>query len=132
MTIETKVLNAYNNPSYEGTKEEFIKFGWQHTEDTQVKASRGYTLAYVLVRDKDMPNYQTLVELENKYLHLKLQRKTYSRIDGGWCLVAFLCFIVPGIIYVTVKSKQKRKIKNHNEEIQRQMNEILSQAKALL
>lgn len=132
MNIETKVLKAYNNLSYEGTKDELVKFGWQHTEDTQVHSGRGTTLAYVLVRDKDMPNYQKLVELEQEYLHLKLQKKTYNRIDGGWCLVAFLCFIVPGVLYVVLKSRQKRNIQKHNEEIQRQMNEVLSQAKALL
>ncbi|MDE7163822.1 MAG: hypothetical protein K2O04_00140 [Clostridiales bacterium] len=132
MNIETKVVEAYSYSSFDGSKEEYLKFGWTHTEDTQVHRGRGYKPAYVLARDKDMPNYNALTQLENEYFHLKHSKKTYNSMEWDNILLAFALFIIPGIIYVAVKLNQKKKIEEHNAEIQRQMNAVVSKAKPLL
>ena len=124
MNVETKTVGCQ--------VDEYKKFGWQHTEDTSVRTGRTSHTRHVLVRDKDMPNYRLICALESKYFSLSSQKKTYEPIDGGWCLVAFLLFIVPGILYVVIKSKQKHRIKEHNAEIDRQMDAVLAEVEPLL
>ena len=131
MNIETKVIDAYGM-SCEGSKEDYLNFGWKHTEDTQVHIGRGFKPAYVLARDTDMPNYKSITQLENEYFHLKRTKKTYVPMEGLNVLLAFLCLIVPGIIYVALKLNQKKRIREHNAEIQKQMNAVVVKAKALL
>ena len=132
MNIETKVVQAYSYSSYEGSKEEYLKFGWKHTEDTKVHAGRGYKQAYVLARDKDMPNYNSLVQLEKEYFNLKYSKKTYLEMEWENVLIAFALLIIPGIIYVSLKLNQKKKIKEHNAEVQKQMDAVVLKAKPLL
>ena len=124
MNVETKTVSE--------AVDHYLKFGWQHTEDTYERTGRLSVKKHVLVRDKDMPNYRLIVALEKKYFTLKSQMKTYSPVDFGWCLIAFLLFIVPGVIYLIVKSNQKHDIEMHNFTIQKQMNEVLAEVKPLL
>lgn len=131
MNVETKVVYAYSYSSYDGSKEEYLNFGWKHTEDTQVHYGRGYHPAYVLARDKDMPNYKAFVQLETEYFNLKHSKKTYSPMEWDNILLTFALFIIPGIIYVAVKSNQKRRIAEHNAEVQKKMDAVLSKARSL-
>ena len=132
MNVETKVVEAYSYSSYNGTKEEYLNFGWVHTEDTQVHQGRGYKPAYVLVRDKDMPHYSELCKLETEYFHLKSSKKHYSSMEWDNVLLAFALFLIPGILYVTFKLRQKKRIKQHNEEMEKQMRAVVAKAKPLL
>ena len=124
MNVETKTVGC--------EVEEYLKFGWKHTEDTRVRVGRSSHTRHILARDKDMPNYRLIAALENKYFTLKSQKKYYNSIDPLWCLVAFLVFIVPGIIYVVVKHNQKKNIEAHNYAIQRQMDAVLAEVKPLI
>ena len=130
MNVETKVVDAYAMTS-DGYKEEYLNFGWVHTEDTEVHIGRGNKKAYVLVRDKDMPNYQTLTELEREYFRLKHTKKIYNEMEWENVLLAFVFLIIPGIIYVSVKLNQKKKIANHNYEVQKKMDAVAAKARKL-
>ncbi|MDE5562797.1 MAG: hypothetical protein K2J01_04550 [Clostridiales bacterium] len=132
MNIETKVVKVYNYSSYDENKDELMHFGWVHTEDTEVHEGRGYKPAYVMARDKNMPNYAAITALEKHYFNLKHTKKTYTPMEASNVLLAFVAFIIPGVLYVTFKSKQKKRIKEHNAAAQKQMDEIVAKAKLLL
>lgn len=124
MNIETKTV--MNNV------EEYLKFGWKHTEDTSVRSGRTYYTESILARDKDMENYRLIAALEAKYFNLKSQLKTYQPMDPLWGIVAFLCFIIPFIIYAVVKSNQKSNIEANNANIRKQMDAVLKEVQPLL
>ena len=124
MNVETKTVGH--------SVDEYKLFGWKHTESTRVSVGRSSETRYVLARDTDMPNYRLVCALENKYFNLKSQKKFYEPIDVKWCFVAFLCFIVPGILYVVIKKNQKKRIQEHNRQIDRQLSDILAEVEPLL
>lgn len=130
MNIETKTIRA--NSAFEATKEEYACFGWQHTEDTTVRSGKGHRAAYVLARDKDMRNYYELAKLEIEYFDLRSQIRTYDPMSAFWAFIGLVVFVIPGVMYIAVKSIQKKKITEHNAEIRKQMDEIASKAKELL
>ena len=110
---------------------EYLKFGWRHTEDTSVRVGRLSQTHHVLVRNKDMPNYRLIAALEKKYFNLKSQKRQDVSIDGTTCLLCFLIFIIPGIIYLAVINAQKKSVLEHNTKIQAQMNAVLAEVKPL-
>lgn len=124
MNIETK--------SVYGDVDEYLDFGWKHTEDTSVRSGRTSHIKHILARDKDMPNYRLITALEAKYFDLKKQKWTYYPMEPGITLLLFLLLIFPGIIYFGVKSNQKSKVEAHNAKLQKQMNEVLEEVAPLL
>ena len=132
MNIETKTVKSYSPSPYVETKEDCIKFGWEQTGTERVRSGRTYRTEYILARDKNMPNYATLVRLEGEYFNLKRTLKTYDPMEGSHVLLAFAFFIVPGILYVTFKLKQKKRIQEHNAAVQKQMDAIVAKSKPLL
>ena len=135
MNIETReVLLGW---SEKGEREKNIKvyenFGWKYTQD----AHRGRTTYNILARDMDMPNYRLIKALDDKYFSLKAKKKVYTPIydEPINFLVMFLLlilFVVPLVLYLVFKGIQKSKIKEHNADLERQMEECLKEAKALL
>lgn len=127
MNIETKEVGSkvYNAG-------ECRSFGWTQSDSRKVRRGRGHSTIYTLKRDKDMRNYATIVRLEGEYYNLKHTQKTYNPMEANHVLIAFAFFIVPGIIYVTFKLKQKKRINEHNAAIQKQMDAIIAKAKPLL
>ena len=124
MQIETKTL------SY--AFDDYLKFGWELAETKCTRSGRSTHTSYVLARDKEMAHYAEIAALENKYFHLKSQKKRYQPLNIGWCLLALLVFIVPGVLYITFKTLQKRKIYARNRELQQQMDAVLSDTQKLL
>lgn len=124
MNIETKTTRQ--------NYEEYLNFGWEHTEDAMVRCGKHHRTEHILARDKDMENYRVLEALENKYFKLKEQKQSYNPIDGGICFALFVLFIIPGILYVCYKSKQKEHIYAHNRSLQSQMDVVVKEAKELL
>lgn len=124
MNIETKTVR--------NSVEEYLKFGWKHTEDTRVRSGRTHHTEHILARDRDMENYRLIAALEAKYFNLKSQLKTYQPMDPLWGIVAFLCFIIPFIIYAVVKSNQKSNIEANNANIRKQMDAVLKEVQPLL
>lgn len=124
MNIETKTLG--------GEYFDYTKFGWKHTKSNKVRHGKHSYIEHVLERDRDMPNYSSVVALERKYFSLKSQLKTYDPMEPLVVFVSFICLIIPFIIYVSYKSNQKKQIESHNSNIRRQMDDIKKEASALL
>ena len=130
-------MNLETKEPYVGTttrKEEEIalrkNFGWSYIKDKHV--SRG-GLHIVLQRDRDMKNYKEISYCEEKYDSLKSQKKTYFPItDSPEMFLLILVFIFPFVLYCVFKSNQKQRYKEINESLQRQMDECVAKAKALL
>ena len=79
-----------------------------------------------------MPNYDELVRLEGKYDAYENEKQKYEEMDLEVALVLYLLLLVPGIIYIVHKSKQKKEITEYNKALEQRMDKILEKAKALL
>lgn len=118
--------------SIRGPIDDYLIFGYQLSDDVRVRHGRIHHTEHILVRDKNMKNYSLIRQLEASYFSLKRQLKTYKEIDKGTCLVLFLLFIIPGILYVVFKKEQKQSIDDYNQKIKAQMYRIESKAAELL
>lgn len=124
MNIETKTV--------EYGIDEYLKFGWSHTEDRKHSSGRSYYTEHILARDKDMPNYKRIKELEDEYFGLKRQIKGYSSMDLYWCFILFLLMVFPFFIYWGYKANQKQKREEHDKNIKKKMDEVLKEVATLL
>ncbi len=124
MNIETKTIRY--------GVDEYLKFGWSHTEEVRRLSGRSYYSEYILARDKDMQNYKLVKALESKYFDLKNQKKDYTPIDGLWCFIAFACLIFPGIVYVAFKLNQKTRIEAFNADVQSKMDAVVKEVTPLI
>lgn len=130
-------MNYESKEIYVGTVDKKAKeielrknFGWTYVEDKHHGRSGG--LHILLQRDRDMKNCAQLAALENKYDSLKKQMKYYSPItDSPEMFLLILVFIFPFVIYCVYKSNQKKAIAENNANVQKQMNEVLNQARLL-
>ena len=135
MNIETKEVHLGWEKDSERAKnlKVYESFGWKYTQD----AHRGRTTYNILARDMDMPNYILIKALDDKYFALKAQKKVYKPVYGEpenflLMFVLLLLFVFPLIIYLLFKSSQKAKIQEHNAKLDREMNQVLNEARALL
>ncbi len=114
----------------------YKKFGWEKTQSVQehVRRGRGHCTVtrYVLVRDKDMKNYSTIQQLENKYFKLYNQIKEYQPVNKDTAFLLYLLFIIPGIIYSVSKRNENEKIYNYNNQLKNKMKEIERQVASLM
>lgn len=123
-----------------GEVELYKNFGWVFVEERHStshyrsgKSSRTrHVTHYILERDTDMPNYVMLKAYQEKYFYLKKSKKYYSGIDLEICVLLFLFFIIPGIIYIAIKNSNKNNVETYNNGVDKQMEYILKEAKALL
>lgn len=108
--------------------EDYLKFGWKHTEDVRVRHGRRHSTEYVLARDKDMPHYRLVEMLEKQYFALKAQKKSEVEIHWDVFFILFLLLIIPGILYLLDRKGKNQEIQQKNEQIQRKMNDIAKEA----
>lgn len=124
MNIETKQVRYDVN--------DYLKFGWEHTQDVSVRFGPRHRKEHILVRDKDMPKYQVVVAYENKYFYLKRQLKELEEVSGLVAFALFLFFIFPGVIYLVLKNNNNKRIIANNNAIKKQMNKILVDVSEIL
>ena len=126
MNIETTTVR--------GNYDEYLKFGWKHTEDSRERSGKSHYTAHILARDKDMENYRLIETLEKKYFYLKSQIKTYSPISDNWemAVILFLLLVIPFVVYYIYKGKQKREINENNNRLRIEMHKVLEEVKTLL
>ena len=106
-------------------------FGWEKKEEITKRSGRIHVNYQVMIRDTDMPNYKEYKKCELEYENAKNQLKTYKKIEVSTALVLLLLFIIPGVIYIYIKSKQKENIEKTNIECQTKMNNSLDLAKKI-
>ena len=125
MNIEIK--NVLGNDYYE-----YQSFGWIHIKDERKRKCRGYKTFHIFERDKDIENYNKIVELEKEYFKLKNNKRTNKKIDPFTCIISFIFFIFPGFIYLYYISKENKNIDQINNEIESEMLKISKRAEAML
>ena len=135
MNIETRevILGWDDKGERERNLKIYESFGWKYTQDVR-RAKSSYIF---LVRDMDMPNYRLIKALDDKYFALKKQMKYYEPIYDDplnffGMFLMLLFFVFPLVIYLVFKSRQKARIQEHNDDLERQMEECLKEARALL
>ena len=78
-------------------------------------------------RDKNLRNYITLKNLEDDYYKAKNSIKEYKPMNEGLALLLFLLLIIPGVIYVSKKRKEKKLIDANNQKMKREMARIIQE-----
>lgn len=121
MTIETKEVRQEAYADY-------LKFGWQFSQTTK---HRGRAYA-ILVRNKDIPHYNEIKHLEDKYMRAKSQLVTYERPDSVEYGLLYLLFIIPGIIFTVYQNAKKKSIEENNASLRKTMRMTLSEVQKLL
>lgn len=130
MKIETKELGTGAWVNKDAQVALMAKFGWEHTQD--VSHGRGGSGA-IYARDTEMPNYRLIAALEDKYFMLEKKKKHYSPItDSPENFLLILLLVVPFVLYLIFKIRQKKRIAKHNASIEAQQNEILKEVATLL
>lgn len=125
MNIETK--SVLNEDYYE-----YQSFGWIHIKDEKKRKCRIYRTFHIFERDKDMKNYDQIIELENEYFDLKNKKRKKKRIDPLTCIIFFIFFIFPGLIYIYYISKKNKEMNQFNKEIDSKMLNIARKSESLL
>ena len=131
MNVETKKIWIQQfdpNNTGEAVKDA-IAFGWEKTDQTVRQGRSTYGL---MIRNKDMPHYFEIVELETEYLNLKGKLKRYNKADFTTYLLLFILLVIPFVLFLTFKILQKKHINKHNEPILARMDELKKKAKQLL
>lgn len=144
---ETKSLSVgANQESYFISA--YQSFGWELMSSQEVKTkdshleNRGGTIYSVtetehyikltFTRDDRMPNYQLLkgeeVKFENAYKSL-MREPTMNIII---CIIAFLMYIVPGILYVMSYKKKKKAAIENNEKCQAVMRQAIANGEEII
>ena len=117
-------------------KNVYLLFGYKEdiTKDEEFKIKIGNkvysevkTVVY-LKRDSEMKNYDRLVSLQDEYFRLcKEANVKPKKINKFLAFILLLLGIIPGIIYIAIKSKKK-----HKKELdKKRIGEIIDEAKKL-
>ena len=81
----------------------------------------------IMERDKNLRNYITLKNLEDAYYKAKNNIKEYKPMNEGLALFLFLLLIIPGIIYVSKKRKEKKFIDANNQKMKKEMARVIQE-----
>ena len=129
MDIETQEVHlGFTDEEFERNLAIYESFGWKYTQDVR----RGKARYNILARDMDMPNYPVIKALEDKYFALAAKKKEYKPVDFLIAVLLFLLFVAPLVLYLVFKGFQKKRIREHNGNLDRQMNAIRMEASSLL
>ena len=122
---ETREINlTYQDPYNPITYDDVEPFGWVETEVVTV----GMSEYSILERNIKMPNYRRIKQLDEKYFELKNQKVREERFSLANFFTFLLFFIVPGLLYIAYKIYRKKAIRNYNNNIQKQMDDIVLEA----
>lgn len=123
MSRESKLIKP-SAWSAEKTIQHYESFGWE------LLSFNGDIIT--MTRETQIPVYAELVRMETKYDELikKYNSVPYpvkpvapASFDFGKCCKLLLCLIVPGVIYIVYKNKQKNEYLNANGEFNRKVAE---------
>ena len=123
MTFETEQVRQYD---------EKVKFGWKLMGSESKRHGPHHYTVYNISRDMDMPNYDRITYLENQYYAERAKLRYYSPVDAGLAFALFVFLIIPGVIYVTYKARQKDDIQTMNKLHHKKMDEFVEEARQLL
>ena len=105
------------------------EFGWTFVGDHSPGRSG---LHADFERDKDMPNYARLAELEKEFDNAQASRKYYSPIyDNPEMFLLILIFIFPFVLYCIYKSNQKQEYAEINKQCEARKKAALDAARQI-
>ncbi len=137
----------------ESTIELWQNFGWQFVSSQEINntdshlerrgdeiynvTTKEHYVKLVFNREKNHPNYNQLVKLENEYYSILRSKPSVYRGANGFLAFILLCmWIIPGVIYLVVTSKKKKVSEetyaNWRKKANARAAEILQEAQSLL
>lgn len=103
-------------------------FGWKVKEEVFEGSGKKKVSYCVLERDKNHHNYLTYVRLEKEYYKCKDNIKEYQGANEIVAMLLFLFLIIPGVIYVSKKKKERIAIEENNKKMKAEMARIIQEA----
>jgi hypothetical protein len=128
--IETKQvdLNKEGDGNY---SEDLQAFGWQKTQEVSRRVGKSTHDYAIMVRETTMNHYDDYRKLEKEYESNKANIKYYQEAEISTALLLLLLFIIPGVIYIAVKTSQKNKINENNSNCLMAMRNCVDGAKKI-
>lgn len=102
-------------------------FGYKVVREESIGSGKKRVEYVIMERDKNLRNYITLKNLEDDYYKAKNNIKEYKPMNEGLALLLFLLLIIPGVIYVSKKRKEKKLIDANNQKMKREMARIIQE-----
>ena len=107
------------------------KFGWRYAEEFSDLPQEISSPSKFLARDKDMPNYELILALENKYFATKNKIVTYEPANPFIIIILFVIGLLPGVLYLLFKSNEKNEYDSYNSKLKKEMESIAQEASLL-
>ena len=102
-------------------------FGYKVAREETIKSGKMDVEYVIMERDKNLRDYITLKNLEDAYYKAKNNIKEYKPMKEGLALSLFLLLIIPGILYVSKKRKEKKFILKNNQKMKQEMAKIIQE-----
>lgn len=102
-------------------------FGYRVAREESIGSGKKRIEYVIMERDKNLRNYITLKNLEDAYYKAKNNIKEYKPMNEGLALFLFLLLIIPGIIYVFKKKKEKKFIDANNQKMKQEMARVIQE-----
>lgn len=102
-------------------------FGYKVVREETIGSGKKRVEYVIMERDKNLRNYITLKNLEDAYYKAKNNMKEYKPMNEGLALFLFLLLIIPGIIYVFKKRKEKKFIDANNQKMKQEMARVIQE-----
>lgn len=102
-------------------------FGYKVVREETIKSGKMDVEYVIMERDKNLRDYITLKNLEDAYYKAKNNIKEYKPMKEGLALFLFLLLIIPGILYVSKKRKEKKFILKNNQKMKQEMAKIIQE-----
>lgn len=102
-------------------------FGYKVVREETIKSGKMDVEYVIMERDKNLIDYITLKNLEDAYYKAKNNIKEYKPMKEGLALFLFLLLIIPGILYVSKKRKEKKFILENNQKMKQEMAKIIQE-----
>lgn len=102
-------------------------FGYKVVREETIKSGKMDVEYVIMERDKNLRDYITLKNLEDAYYKAKNNIKEYKPMKEGLALFLFLLLIIPGILYVSKKRKEKKFILENNQKLKQEMAKIIQE-----
>ena len=102
-------------------------FGWKVKQEVEEGKGKNIKKYVILERNKNLSNYITLHNLEEKYYEAKNNIKEVKPINEMLAFLLFLLLIIPGLIYVSKKKKEKALIEENNAKMKKEMARLIQE-----
>ena len=102
-------------------------FGYKVAREETIKSGKMDVEYVIMERDKNLRDYITLKNLEDAYYKAKNNIKEYKPMKEGLALFLFSLLIIPGILYVSKKRKEKKFILKNNQKMKQEMAKIIQE-----